>query len=235
MRCLLAAVLVVCGYQGVAGAGEDARNKVAKHWAELSAAEESRAVRAALALAAQPDETLAFLKDELRPVKDDPVRVAALLADLASPKFVMRERAGAELEYYGKYIKSHVEKALAEKPALEAAKRLQGLLDRMPQPPRKAAAPLPPIVAPGMGVSVSIMGGTILINGKRLEEYVVVPPPPPGPPPTPSSWVRATRAVGVLEHIGTPAARALIERLASGEADALPTIEAKAALGRMAK
>ncbi|MFO0966413.1 MAG: hypothetical protein U0793_12625 [Gemmataceae bacterium] len=232
---MLAAVLVVCGYQGVAGAGEDARNKVAKHWAELSAAEESRAVRAALALAAQPDETLAFLKDELRPVKDDPVRVAALLADLASPKFVMRERAGAELEYYGKYIKSHVEKALAEKPALEAAKRLQGLLDRMPQPPRKAAAPLPPIVAPGMGVSVSIMGGTILINGKRLEEYVVVPPPPPGPPPTPSSWVRATRAVGVLEHIGTPAARALIERLASGEADALPTIEAKAALGRMAK
>jgi hypothetical protein len=43
------------------------------------------------------------------------------------------------------------------------------------------------------------------------------------------------RAVTLLEHFGTPEARAIIEAIAGGESDALPTIAAKEALERLKK
>jgi hypothetical protein len=51
----------------------------------------------------------------------------------------------------------------------------------------------------------------------------------------PPAWLRAARAVAVLENIATPEARQLLESLAAGERDALPTREAKAALERLNK
>lgn len=233
MRLFSAALLALGLFTVDASAGEG-RARILSHWNDLSSPEESRVVRAVLGLASQPEETLAFLKERLRPVKDDPARVAELLADLASEKFAVRDRANAELEYYGKYIKPSLEKALAEKPSLEMERRIHTLLSKMPQPPKKVEPPAPPLV-PGKGVSISIVNNNIIINGKPLEAYMVAPPGPAGPPAPPSSWVRAARVVGVLEHIGTPPARELIERLASGEADALPTMEARAAQERMSK
>jgi hypothetical protein len=44
------------------------------------------------------------------------------------------------------------------------------------------------------------------------------------------SWRRAVRAVAVLEHLGTPAAKKILEDMATGHADAAPTKAAKAAL-----
>ena len=46
---------------------------------------------------------------------------------------------------------------------------------------------------------------------------------------------RGLRALEVLERIGTPEARALVQQLAAGAADARLTLEAQAALKRMAK
>jgi hypothetical protein len=46
-------------------------------------------------------------------------------------------------------------------------------------------------------------------------------------------WGRATRAVMLLEHIGTPAAVKVLERMATGHADASPTKAAKDALKRL--
>jgi WD40 repeat protein len=51
-----------------------------------------------------------------------------------------------------------------------------------------------------------------------------------GPPP---DLVRALRAVEVLENLGTPAAKKVLEELAKGGADAPPTAAAKEALGRL--
>lgn len=85
---------------------------------------------------------------------------------------------------------------------------------------------------PGTPLRVSSINGKILINGIPLADFAA-PAIPSGPPPPPASWTRVVRAVAVLEHMGSPAARDLIERIAQGEADALPTIEARAALERM--
>jgi hypothetical protein len=52
---------------------------------------------------------------------------------------------------------------------------------------------------------------------------------------TRAAEIRPTRAVEVLERIGTPAARTLLETLAKGPADDVLAREAKAAIGRMAK
>jgi WD40 repeat protein len=51
-----------------------------------------------------------------------------------------------------------------------------------------------------------------------------------GPPP---DLVRALRAVEVLEDIGTPAAKKMLDELSRGGADAPPTAAAKEALGRL--
>src|SRR5262249_1751336 len=47
--------------------------------------------------------------------------------------------------------------------------------------------------------------------------------------------LRALRAVEVLEHIGTEAARAILQRLTDGEPEALLTLEARASLERLAR
>jgi hypothetical protein len=49
----------------------------------------------------------------------------------------------------------------------------------------------------------------------------------------PPAWLRAARAIAVLENIASPEARQLLESLARGEQDALPTKEAKEALQRL--
>jgi WD40 repeat protein len=53
--------------------------------------------------------------------------------------------------------------------------------------------------------------------------------------PEPSDGGRSLRAVEVLEWIGTPAAKRLVERLAGGHAGAALTLEARGTLRRMAK
>jgi hypothetical protein len=54
-------------------------------------------------------------------------------------------------------------------------------------------------------------------------------------PIAPPELLRVLRAIEVLEHLGTPEARELLEALAGGAAEARPTWEAKASLKRLAK
>jgi hypothetical protein len=166
-------------------------------------------------------------------VKADAKRVAELLKQLDSSSFGQRNQAMAELEYLGKYIKGDLEAALKKGEKLETTMRIQQLLDKMP----KEAKPAPPVpVMPkGRNVSVTNINGEIriFIDGQPLN-LTPLPPPPP-PPGPPAQWIRAVRAVTLLEHLATPEARAMIEAMANGEADALPTIAAKEALGRLKK
>ncbi len=100
-------------------------------WADLASVDEATAEQARKALAEAPKgEVIAFLKQRLRPVKVEEKRVAELIEDLDSPRFVIRQRAAEELEYLGKYAEPFLKKALADKPALETRRRLDQLLAR---------------------------------------------------------------------------------------------------------
>ncbi len=209
-------------------------------WADLGSADEGKALLAALALSATPKETIAFLKDHLKPVKADPKLVAQLVKNMESANFVVRNRASAELEYLGKYVKKELESAAKDATSAETKSRLQQLIDKMPPDPsaKKAATPK---AAPNLGgarsISVSNVNGqiTIIVDGVPLDFSKMAPPPPPAPPGPPAGWRRATRAVTLLEHLATPEARAILQTIAGGESDALPTIAARDAIARLAK
>ena len=198
-------------------------------WNDLMSTDETKAARATLGLAAIPTEAAAFLKARLRPVKVDEATVAQLVKQLDSDEFETRQTAAQELEYLGKYVKTLLEKHLADSPPTEAKRAIRVLLDKMPSD-EKTPAPQPKLM--GRSVSVRSGGGEIqiIIDGKPLDLSAYAPKPPPLPP---AGWARAARAVAVLEYLATPEARQQLEKLAEGEADAPPTKAAKEALERL--
>src|SRR5438105_3288329 len=199
-------------------------------WAELLSTDEAKAARATLGLAANPKEAVPFLKERLRPVKVDAVSIAKLVKQLDSEEFETRGMASRELEYLGKFAKVVLEKQLADTESAEAKRAIRVLIDKMPKD-EKAAPPAAPKIM-GRNVSIQSSNGEIkiIIDGKPLDLSGYAPPPPQPPP---ASWARAARAAAVLEHIGTPEARQLLEKLADGEADAPPTKAAKESLERL--
>jgi hypothetical protein len=198
-------------------------------WADLASTDEVRVTRAILALGRSPRDTVAFLKGHLRPVKADPKRVAQLLRELDSDSASTHQQAQEELEYLGGLIEADLKKALKAARGADLKKRLELVLERIPRPAalRKPA----PKMGPGVAVSIQNNNGKvrILINGQEVD---LNPQPVAAQGPSPY-WLRAVRAVAVLEAIGTPEARALIEQVAGGERHALPTEEARAALRRL--
>jgi hypothetical protein len=201
-------------------------------WADLASGDEAKATRAVLALGQSSSrEAVAFLKQHLRSVKANPKVVARLIRDLESDESATRAQAQEELEYLAGYVEVDLKKAFASAKGAELKARIETILSRIPRPnapPPKAN----PKVGPGAAISIQNNNGVvrILINGQEVD----LNPRPvavlQGPPAT---WVRAVRAVAVLEAIGTPEARALLEQVAAGEKAALPTEQAKAALRRL--
>jgi hypothetical protein len=205
-------------------------------WADLASADEAKATRAMLALAATPKETLAYLHDHLKPVKADAKQVAHLLKQLESSNFPVRAKAMAELDYLGKYIKPELEAALKNNPPAETKARIDELLAKMPKEKKAEPPPLMPKGRPG-SVSVQNINGQvrIIIDGQVIDLSQATAPPPPPPPGPPAGWVRAVRGVTLLEHLATPEARSLLEAIAAGESDAMPTAAAREALERLKK
>ncbi len=200
-------------------------------WADLASSDEAKASRAVLKLALKGKDTVAFLEKNLRPVKVDAKQFAKWVEMLDSDTFDDRQAATDEIGYLGKHAKPLIEKALEAKASVEVKGRLTKLMERI-----KADEPIKDDdggIPAGGGVSISTVNGkmTIRVGGKviDLKPRVITKP---GPLPT---WQRAARAAAVLEHLGTPEARKLLEKLADGEADALPTRAAKEALGRLDK
>jgi hypothetical protein len=230
---LLALLAFVMTPTGRSDSAKKAESKQEALWADLASQEESRASRALLALAADVKGTLAFLKTRLHPVKVDVAQLKKWIGQLDDEEFTTREQATRKLEYLDRFAKPHLQKALEGKPSAETRKRIEALLKRLPVDEKdreKAPNPLA-----GRNVSVRSINGQvqIVIDGKKLD-LAALAKPTPAPPPN-AQWVRAARAVALLESIGTAEARALLKALAEGEAGARPTDESKAALERLNK
>jgi RNA polymerase sigma factor (sigma-70 family) len=213
-------------------------------WNDLASTDDARVTRALLAFTARPGESTRFLKDRLKPVKADPQQLKKLIAQLDDDDYPVREAASrtlaGEVEYLGKFARPILEQALKGSASPEAKRRLVELLKAIPPGPQEEAKqPTPPALPMGLqGRSVSVSNNNgqvqILVDGKPLD--LAAAALPAAAPPRPNTlWLRALRAVALLESFGSPEARGVLETMAGAEPEAPPTQEAKAALRRLAK
>lgn len=98
------------------------------HWRALLDDDAGKAFAAICALSAAPEETLALLKERVKPAAPlDMKRAEELIADLASNQFNTREQAKAELIKMGERVAPAVDRILAGNITLEYKRRLDEL------------------------------------------------------------------------------------------------------------
>jgi WD40 repeat protein len=132
-----------------------------------------------------PEQTVALLKQHVRPVqRPDPDVVAKLIRQLDSEVFSEREEAEKALQKLGDGATTLLVKAIADNESPESVGRLNSVLRKYNQ--------------------------------------------------ATTFSTQCLRAIAILEWMGTPEARALLRVLAEGAPDARLTVEARAALKRLA-
>jgi hypothetical protein len=100
-------------------------------WVVLAGVDAGRAYQAVRALAAAP-ESVRLIEDRLRPVPAvDAARLRALIADLDSEEFPVREEATAELRRLAEQAAPALRDALRGSPSAEVRRRAEGLLARL--------------------------------------------------------------------------------------------------------
>jgi hypothetical protein len=77
-------------------------------WGDLEE-DEAEATRAVLGLSTRPQETVAFLKDKIKPLKLDAVQLKAYLLRLGSSNEALWKKAFDDLEYYDPRLAMHLQ------------------------------------------------------------------------------------------------------------------------------
>lgn len=102
-------------------------------WAELAGADAMRAYRSTAVLGAVPAQTLALLRDRLRPVAGltagQQKQLEQWLRDLDDDQFQVRQHASAELGRLGEPVRGPLTRLLAGDPSLEVRRRALRLLE----------------------------------------------------------------------------------------------------------
>ncbi len=226
--------------RGEADAGE-------RLWADLYR-DEPPALRAALDLAASPKMTIPLFQKNLKPLKTDKAEVKKWIADLGSEKEAEWKPAYVALDYYEPVLVMPPDEAWAEARSHRAQHRLAALLTGQPSvmgvidPVRENPSDLN-VVRRGDGFRVVIWSENPFrkpfdppargpgrgAGDKEASEYPVATRVTDVRRP---AWVRAVRAIVILDHIGTPDALAILKEMAGGHPDAPPTVLAKEAVAR---
>lgn len=108
-------------------------------WHELGSADAAEAYRALRTLAATSAQAVPLLHQRLRkPAPIDTAKIAALLAELDSEQFAIRERATRSLQELGMSAEAAMRRALAKQPSLEVRRRLEQILEKLESGERKA-------------------------------------------------------------------------------------------------
>jgi hypothetical protein len=102
-----------------------------ERWADLAGSDARRAYQAIRTLAAVPEQSIPFLRQELAERPVDVKRIAALLKDLDDDEFEVRDKAMAELAKQGPEIEPLLREALARQPSAEVNNRVRRLLDKL--------------------------------------------------------------------------------------------------------
>jgi RNA polymerase sigma factor (sigma-70 family) len=138
-------------------------------WTDLSK-DAAEAYRAIWDLVLAPDVSTPFLKERLKPVIPLP---AALIADLDSDRFAVRDKAVKTLEAQGEAAEDAIRKALQAKPTLEARRRLESIVDRIEQPGGYVFQKLRAIAALeyiGTAQAKEVLQGLVIAPNPRVAE-----------------------------------------------------------------
>jgi hypothetical protein len=101
-------------------------------WAELAGDDARAAYQAIWKLAGDPVRSVPFLKQHLRATPmADAKRAAALIADLDSRQFAVRDRAARMLEGFGESAEPLLRQALKDPTSAEVGRQLERLLARL--------------------------------------------------------------------------------------------------------
>jgi WD40 repeat protein len=156
-------------------------------WSALGAGDADAAARAMAVLADSPQSCMDLVRERLGDLTDrnDPRRLARLIAALDAEDFEARERAQKDLAAAGAEAAAGLREALQTTRSEEVRRRVRELLQRIPE-------------------------GEV----------------PPG-------WLRGVRAVEVLECLGSPEARGLLQELARKAGEPRVAQEARDSLSRL--
>ncbi len=188
---------------------------------------ETEATRALLHMADRREETVAFLKTRMKPLKITAGEVRALLLKLGNRNETVWKPAFEELEYFDPRL----------------AIDLETLMDRYKEAPgrQRMVEVLSGREAGSVGnKEVKLMGigvqGFNFVSENRswwAEHKIDRINREDGWGNPKKKWTRAVRGIVLLEHIATPSAVAILEDMANGHADAQPTKVARDALKRL--
>jgi hypothetical protein len=202
-----------------------AEQDLASLWADL-ALTEAVAARALLKMADQPAESVAYLKQKLKPLVLSNERVQTLLVNLGSDNESTWKAAYEELEYFDPRLAIDLPTLMNEITTAPARQRLVEVLSQRPAGSLDGKeVTLRPLGGGGEGYNFFDGRGSwwaehrverINLGGNLKRK-----------------WTQAVRSLVLLEHIGTPEAVAILREMSGGHPDAQPTKLAKEALERI--
>jgi RNA polymerase sigma factor (sigma-70 family) len=111
-------------------------------WNDLAGADAAKAWQAVWRLADAPADTLAWLRDKLRPIEPAPAELTRrLLADLDADSFEKRREAARRLKELGPLAGPALRQALVARPSAEQKRRIEEVLQELeaPAPPMAEA------------------------------------------------------------------------------------------------
>jgi WD40 repeat protein len=105
---------------------------ISSAWDALGGSDAVKAFKAIWCLTTTPRETIAFLREHLRPVhREDAARIERLILDLDGDRFAIREKATQELQGLADLAEPALRRRLAAQPSLEAQRRIESMLQRL--------------------------------------------------------------------------------------------------------
>lgn len=189
--------------------------------------EEPHASSALLRMASQPDATVALLREQLAPATLTMDELLELLAALESEDEAVWRPAAERMQYYDPRLAMGLEELMDMVEKNPARSRLVHILSGRNSYQLTYENIELRKYGEGDDVSFNFYDSDARSSWwaehriERINDQHLT---------TNAHWLRAVRAIVLLEHIGTPEARAVVDGLATGHPDAQPTRAAKDAI-----
>jgi hypothetical protein len=220
----LAMMLVLCGSSLLTRSvrAEDLTDEQMQScWDDLLKGD-PEASRALLKMSASPTKAVEFLKSRVKPLKVDAEQVNKWIKDLESDDEDVWKPAWEKLDYFDPRLAIPLQTLMADVSNLNSRSRLVELMSGRPQGAFAGKAVKYREFADGANFSVD--DGSFWAE-KDVSRIGLIEPKP--------LWARLTRAVVLLEHIGSPEAIAILKDMATGNPEAGPTNVAATALEKL--